>query len=107
MKSAITARIKEYATPPVRDALVMGREAPIGCQGMRRALSVLIKAPYAHIETDDEVISDILIRESLLRRVSESQLIEFVLTHIKPLMSIEEVLHLELDIEVELNHTTI
>lgn len=105
IKSALSARVSEYEVPPIRDALVMGREAPIGCQAMRRALGLLIKAPFAHIELEDEVISDILVRENLLRRLPEDQLIEFVLTHIKPMMSIEEVLHIELDIEVQVTYS--
>jgi hypothetical protein len=110
IKSALSARVSEYEIPPIRDALVLGREAPIGCQAMRRALGLLIKTPYAHIELEDEVISGILVRENLLRRLPEDQLIEdqlieFVLTHIKPMMGIEEVLHIELDIEVQVTYS--
>ncbi len=105
IKSALSARVSEYEIPPIRDALVLGREAPIGCQAMRKALGLLIKTPFAHIELEDEVISDILVRENLMRRLPEDQLIEFVLTHIKPMMGIEEVLHIELDIEVQVTYS--
>lgn len=101
-KNNLVARIVEYRMPPFRDALIMGRESPIGCHAMRRALSLLAKTPFAHIEIDDPVISDILVRESLLRRVTQDQLIEFVLRHVKPLLGSEEVLQIELDIEVTL-----
>jgi hypothetical protein len=104
IKSALSARITEYEIPPIRDALVLGKEAPIGCQAMRRALSLLIKTPYAHLEIEDDIISDILVRETLLRRLPQAQLIAFVLSHVKPLMGPEEVLHVELDIEVHLSH---
>lgn len=101
-KNNLVARIVEYRMPPFRDALIMGRESLIGCHAMHRALSLLAKTPFTHIEVDDPVISDILIRESLLRRVTQDQLIAFVLQHIKPLLSIEEVLQIELDIDVTL-----
>lgn len=104
IKNALSARITEYEIPPIKDALVLGREAPIGCQAMRRALSLLIKTPFAHLEIGDDVISDILVRETLLRRLPQEQLIAFVLQHIKPLMGEDEVLHLELDIEVIVSH---
>ncbi len=100
IRNQVSARISEYEIPPIRHALVLGRDAAIGCQAVRRALSLLIKSPFAHIELDDEIISDILIRENLLRRLPEEQLIAFVLKHVKPLMGSEEVLELELDIEV-------
>lgn len=97
----ISAHISEYAIPPIKDMLVLGKHAPIGCVAMRRALELLIKTPFEHIELkDDEIISDILVRQSLLRRLVESDLVAFVLTHVKPLLGAEEVLHVELDVKV-------
>ena len=100
MNNGLVARVREYQIPPFRDALALGRNAPIGCQAMLRALTLLVKAPFIHIEVDDEIISDILIRENLLRRVPRERIVAFVLTHIKPLMGIDEVLQVDLDIEV-------
>ncbi len=100
MNNGLVARVREYQMPPFRDALVLGREASIGCQAVQRALTLLVKAPFAHIEIDDNIVADILIRENLLRRMSQQQITTFVLTHIKPLMGIDEVLQVDLDIEV-------
>lgn len=100
IKNTVAARVTEYEIPPIRDALVLGRDAPIGCQAMRRALTLLVKTPFEHIEIDDPVVSDLLVRTSLLRRISQDRLVGFVLERVKPLMGLDEVLHLELDVEV-------
>lgn len=100
IKNNIAACITEYQIPPFRDALVLGREASIGCQAVRRALALLVKTPFAHIELDDPIIADILIRENLLRRVPQEQVIAFVLERVKPLMGMEEVLQVDLKIDV-------
>lgn len=102
-KVHISARIFEYAIPPLRDMLVLGKNAPIGCVAMRRALELLIKTPYEHIELDDEVISDVIVRQSLLKRLSREALISFVLHQVKPLMGPEEVLQVEVDLKVFLS----
>ena len=103
-KIHISARIGEYAIPPLKDMLVMGKQAPIGCIAMRRAIELLVKAPFEHIELqNDDVISDILVRKQILRRVSQEGLIDFVLTHIKPMMGSDEVIHSEIDISVYLS----
>jgi hypothetical protein len=102
-KIHISVRVGEYAIPPLKDMLVMGKDAPIGCIAMRRAIELLIKTPFEHIELEDEVISDLLVRQHLLRRVPKDVLVSYVLTHIKPLMAAEEVLHAEIDIEVFLS----
>lgn len=90
----------EYAIPPLKDLLVLGKQAPIGCIAMRKAIELLIKAPFEHIELEDDVISDILVRQHLLRRISKEALTDFVLAQIKPLMGAEEIMHAELNVDV-------
>lgn len=102
-KAYISAHISEYSIPPLKDMLVLGKDAPIGCIAMRRSLELLIRTPFEHIEVEDDVISDILVRQPLLRRVSKQALIGFVMTQIKPMMGSEEVLQVELDIKVFLS----
>jgi len=102
-KLDITARVGEYAIPPLKDMLVLGKDSPIGCVAMRRAIELLVKAPFEHIEFEDDVISDILVRRHLLRRVSKEELIQFVITHMKPLMGPDEVLHAEINVNVFLS----
>ena len=99
-KVNLVARIVEYRMPPFRDALIMGREALIGCHAMRRALTLLSKTPFIHIELDDDIISDILVRENILRRLPREQLIDFVIRHIKPRLGIDEILQVEIEPEV-------
>lgn len=103
-KVHISARAFEFTIPPLRDMLVLGKKAPIGCIAMRRALELLIKTPYEHIELDDDdVISDILVRSHLLKRLPKETLINFVFSQVKPLMGPEEVLQIEIDLKVFLS----
>jgi hypothetical protein len=67
------------------------------------ALELLVATPFEHIEIEgDEVIQDIIVRRNLLKRISKEKLLAFVVKNIKPLMSEEEILYLELDVEVNL-----
>lgn len=84
---------------------MLGRRAAIGCNAIRKSLSLLMTYPFAHIELEDEVISDILVREAVLRRIPKEQLIEFVLQRIKPLMDDTEILHLDVETELHLEDT--
>lgn len=99
-KPLIKARITEFSLPPITDGLVLGIEASIGCLAIRRALELLIVAPFEHIAVDDDIVGDILIRQGLLRRIPRERLVEFVLHHIKPQMGGEDILHLDLTVEV-------
>lgn len=103
-KCHVYAEVSEYVLPPIKDMLVLGKDAPIGCIAMRRALELLMKTPYEHIEiVGDDIIGDLLVRQSLLRRLPKESLLEFVMHDIKSLLDPEEVLHVELNIKVLLN----
>jgi hypothetical protein len=99
-KHFIQTRIKEFVLPAFRDGLILGKNAPIGSKAMRQALELLVATPFEHIEIEDDIIQDIIIRKNLLKRISTDKLLVFVLKTVKPLMSEEEILYLELDVEV-------
>jgi hypothetical protein len=99
-KHSVKARVREFAVPPIHDALVLGRQSPIGCVAMRKALSLLTTQPFEHIELKDDIVGDILVRAAILRRVPREKLVEFVRSHIKPMMADNEVLHLDIEAEV-------
>jgi hypothetical protein len=104
---SVTARVKEFSIPPIHDGLVLGKRSPIGCAAVRKAIDLLVPCPFEHIEVEDNVISDVLVRATILRRIPKDKLIAFVLEKIKPLMSAEEILHLDLDTEITLEHETL
>lgn len=97
---SINARVKEFAIPPIHDAMVLGKRSPIGSAALRKAISLLVSSPFEHIEVDDPVIGDILVRTSILRRIPRERLIVFVIDQLKPLMEADEILHVNLEIEV-------
>jgi hypothetical protein len=97
---ALRVRVKEFGIPPIHDGLVMGKRSPIGCAAMRKCLDLLVAAPFEHVEIDDDVIGDLLVRKTILLRIPRDTLAGFVVKNLKPLMSAEEVLHLDLEAEV-------
>jgi len=104
---SVTARVKEFSIPPIHDGLVLGKRSPIGCVAIRKAVDLLVPVPFEHIEVDDDVVSDFLVRRSILRRIPKDKLIAFVLEKIKPLMGAEEILHLDMETELTLEHETL
>ena len=96
----IRARVTEFILPPIDDGLVLGRDSPIGHVAISRALSLLTVIPFERIEIDDEIISDLLVRRAILRKISPEQLRDFVMKTIKPLMGSEEIIQLKIEVEV-------
>jgi len=100
MKYTIKVRVREFGVPPIHDALVIGKQAAIGCAAIRKAIELLVASPFEHLEFKDDVISDIIVRSAILRRMPKEKLIAFVVAQVKPLMAADEILHLDLEVEV-------
>ncbi len=98
----IRARVTEFLLPPIEDGLVLGRHSPIGHVAVSRALGLLSVTPFEHVQVDDDVIGDVLVRSAILRKITPSQLRDFVLTSIKPFMGSEEIIQLNIDVEINL-----
>lgn len=106
-KCRLRARVTEFSYPPVHDGVVIGKHAPLGLESFRKAITLLVPASFEHVPINDDIISDILIRSAILRRISLDALVSFVLRNIKPMMSGEEILHLDLHAEVELEEESL
>lgn len=104
----VRLQFQEFKIPPVHDALVLGKKSPIGSDAVRRSLTLLHVAPFEHIklsgDEEDDVVGDILVRTSLLNKIPRAKLIRLVVDRLKPFMGAEEILHLQLDAEVSLEH---
>ncbi len=96
----VRLRVQEFAIPPIHDGLVIGKKAPIGYRALQKALPLLHAAPFEHFELEDDVVASILIRSHILRRIPRERLIALILRRVKPLMSEDEVIHLDIEAEV-------
>jgi len=101
-KFFIQARIKEFNIPPITDGLVIGRDASIGTVALQKALNLLIPDNFEHLIIDDEIIADVLIKATLLRRMTKDRLIKFMMEQVKPFMSAQDILQVQLDMEISL-----
>jgi hypothetical protein len=97
----VRVRIKALEIPPVKDGIVIGRSAPMGADAMMRTLKLMSTELFVHLSvTQDEIISDVIVREAVLRKLKEERLRAFILKRIKPLMAENELLMLDMEIEV-------
>lgn len=102
----VRVRIKALEIPPIKDGIVIGQAAPIGVEAMMRTLKLMSTERFMHFRIqNDEVISDVIVREAVLRKLKEERLRAFVVKRIKPLMAENELLMLDMDIEVVVEDT--
>lgn len=104
----VRARLREFVVPPVRDCVVIGREAPIGVEAMKRAVSLLHAATFDHLTSKDiersEVIEDVLIRKPVLKKLSRERLLRFIVERVEPYMGPDEIIQIDLEVEISVEH---
>lgn len=96
----IRAQLSEFVLPPIDDGLVLGLQSPIGHVAIGKALSLLTTTPFQHVQVEDDVIGDIIVRTAIMRKISANELRTYVLEEVKPIMGPEEIIHLRLQVDV-------
>ncbi len=93
-------KFSEFGLPPVKDALVLGRLAPMGARAVHQALSDMAPGAYRLIQIDHPIIEAVVVRESDLRKIPEKDLLDLIVRHAERIMDETESLHVMLEIEV-------
>lgn len=102
----IRVRIKALEIPPIKDGIVIGKSAPIGVKAMMKTLNLMSAERFVRISmANDNVVSDVIVRESVVRKLQEKRLRRFILQRVKPLMAENELLMLDMEIEVVVEDT--
>lgn len=102
----VRVRVKALEIPPVKDGIVIGRSAPIGAEAMLRTLKLMSTDRFVHLSLPgDDVVSDFIVREAILKKLKQERLRDFILSRIKPLMTETELLMLDAEVEVVVEDT--
>jgi len=101
----VRVRLKALEIPPIKDGIVIGKAAPMGAEAMMRTLKLMSNERFIHITIKDDIVSDAIVRESVIRKLKEEKLRSFILTRIRPLMAENELLMLDMEIEVVVEDT--
>ncbi|RKY57854.1 MAG: hypothetical protein DRP95_06535 [Candidatus Latescibacterota bacterium] len=96
----LRATFSQFNLPPVRDALVVGKRAPIGPKALFQSLEVLLKGQFELIPVDHPVIEAVIVRKSDLRKLPAERFIPVLLEEAGAIMDESDCLRVEVDISV-------
>ena len=100
VRASIRLGFSQFALPPVRDALVVGKLAPVGINALSRAFEEIAPGAFKAIEVDHPVIEAVLVRLSDLRKVPEDKLVPLILRHAERIMDETDSLHVVVSIDI-------
>ncbi len=96
----INIRLSEFEIPPMQDALLVGRKAPIGPEAARRMVDVLSPDNYDIISLKDEPFEAVVIRKSLLNMIPSEKLVPLILEEGKIISDETKVIKAQINISV-------
>jgi hypothetical protein len=93
-------RFTQYHLPPLDSALIIGKRAPVGANGISRAFQELSPATFQLIPVDHPVAEAVLVRVSDLRKLPQQELISRLLQLADQIMDETDTMHVALKFEV-------
>ena len=99
-KINLQLRFMQYHLPPLDSALIIGKRAPVGANGISRAFQELSPATFQLIPVEHPVAEAVLVRTSDLRKMSQHALISRLLQLADQIMDESDTLHVTLKFEV-------
>jgi hypothetical protein len=99
-KINLELRFTQYHLPPLDSALIIGKRAPVGANGISRAFQELSPATFQMISVDHPVVEAVLVRASDLRKLPQQALIGRLLRLADQIMDEADTLHVSLKFEV-------
>ena len=100
-------RFARYEVPPLRDALIVGKRAPIGANSISRAFEELSPGTFTLIKVEHPVVEGVLIRTSDLRKLPQQNLLSRLLHQADQMMDESDTLHVALDFELIIDEDNI
>lgn len=102
----IRVRLRALEIPPIKDGIVIGRDAAIGGEAMVRTLRLMTNEKFERFTiTKDDIIQDIILRTSIVRKLGKDRILKFVMGRIRPVMTETELLMLDIDVELIIEDT--
>ncbi|HEU5081005.1 MAG TPA: hypothetical protein VFT72_17465 [Opitutaceae bacterium] len=102
----VRVRLRALEIPPIKDGIVIGKSAPMGVEAMLRTLKLMSNERFVHVEVKDGgAHCDAIVRESVVKKLKQEKLANFILQRICPFMADNEILMLDMEIEVVVEDT--
>jgi hypothetical protein len=98
-KINLELRLTRYHLPPLGNALIIGKRAPVGANSICRAFEELSPGAFRLIPVEHHVAEAVLVRASDLRKLPEAELIHRLLQEADQIMDETDTLHVALHFE--------
>lgn len=87
-----------FEIPPLWDALLIGRQAPIGPEAAKRMADSMAPGQFELVRIQGAPVEAMLVRKTLLKALTPEALTEFLLEEFAPLISEDQVVRVQVEV---------
>lgn len=106
-KLELTLRLSTFEVPPIQDALVIGREAPVGIEGARRMVDAITPGQFEVLKLEHPDVEAVVIRKNLLKCIPGQRLADLLAGEFArlatPQMILKVQIHIVGQVSLEMN----
>ncbi|SHK18077.1 hypothetical protein [Paramaledivibacter caminithermalis] len=97
-RAEITMSMSEFEIPPMQDALIVGKNAPIGPEAARRMVDIVSPNQYEIITIDHPIIEAIVIRKTIMNMIEKDKLVKIILDEGEKVVDVSTIIKVQLNI---------
>lgn len=102
-KAEMTIRLSEFEIPPMQDALLVGKKAPIGPEAVRSMVDALSPEQYEIIRIEHQAFEAAVLKRSLLKLLPKEKLLPILLEECERVADEQAVVKAQVNIVIQVN----
>jgi len=102
-KAEMIIRLSEFEIPPMQDALLVGKKAPIGPEAVRRMVDAVSPEQYEVIRLEDRVFEAAVVKKSLLNLLPLEKFLPVLLEEGERVADEKSVVKAQLNVVIQIN----
>ena len=96
----ISLSFEKTVLPPFQDILVLGRENPLGMNGVGQCLDLLVPDGFDRFEVDDDHVAAVIVNKDILLRLKPNEVIKILRDKVFPFIGKTEIVKVDFTTKV-------
>ena len=101
----VSISFEKTLLPPFQDILILGKECPLGMNGVGQCLDLLVPDGFSRQEVEDEHVAAVIINKNIIRRLPIEKIVAILRERVFPFVGHDEII--KVDFTTRINYETI
>lgn len=88
------------ALPPFSDILVLGKDCPLGMNGVGQCLDLLVPDGFSKFEVEDEHVAAVIVNKNILQRLKADKIINILSKKVFPFVGASEIIKVDFSVKI-------